>query len=51
MNSGQLPSEPRLATDCIPFLAKTVLLSELPASEVESLAGHMEVRAFSRGDL
>ena len=50
MNSGQLPSEPRLATDCIPFLAKTVLLSELSASEVESLAGHMEVRAFSRGD-
>ncbi|MCI0419972.1 MAG: cyclic nucleotide-binding domain-containing protein, partial [Acidobacteria bacterium] len=50
MSSAQLPSAPRLATDCISFLAKTVLLSELSASEVESLARHMEVLVLAQGE-
>ncbi|MGH6636236.1 MAG: cyclic nucleotide-binding and patatin-like phospholipase domain-containing protein, partial [Gammaproteobacteria bacterium] len=47
MISGQ--QQPRRAADCIPFLAKTELFSELSASEVESLARHMEGRALAQG--
>ncbi|MGH8659547.1 MAG: cyclic nucleotide-binding and patatin-like phospholipase domain-containing protein [Gammaproteobacteria bacterium] len=49
MSTGHQPLEPRLAADCIAFLAKTELFSELSALEVESLARYMEVRALAQG--
>jgi len=49
VNPDQPLLEGRLAIDCIPFLGKTELFSELSASEVESLARHMEGRALAQG--
>lgn len=49
MNPDQQLREPRSAADCIAFLAKTDLFSDLSRSDVESLAQNMEVRTLAQG--